>query len=204
MLVRKAGRLDIECVVRATWPAAAGRTTSIRAPSAGLPCPAHVEAQRLPEPIFTPPPRTTSAMTRTSRSRSGAPRGAGSSRGPAAQPGALQEPGRLRGGAGPDPGRHQVRVRLIDGRLALIDEVASPDSSRFWDGSSTSPAPAPNRSTSSSCGTGSPLRAGTENPRARAAAGRREPHLRRYEEAARRLIDEDHPLRFRERGWSWE
>ena len=30
------------------------------------------------------------------------------------------------------PGRHEVRVRLHRGELILIDEVCTPDSSRFW------------------------------------------------------------------------
>ena len=48
---------------------------------------------------------------------------------------------RSRRAGGDHPGRHEVRVRARsgDGELILIDEVLTPDSSRFWDAATYEP-----------------------------------------------------------------
>jgi len=146
MLVRRAQRIDAECVVRG-YIAGSGwaeyqRTGSVvghRLPE-GL-----READRLPEPIFTPSTKAEVGhdenITREQlagmvgvelaaelEERSLALYRAGAER--AAQVGLILADTKFEFG-------------WIDGRVALIDEVLTPDSSRFWDGDLYEPGSSP-------------------------------------------------------------
>ena len=69
-----------------------------------------------------------------------------------------------------------------DDELMLIDEVLTPDSSRFWPADQYAPAAARRRSTSNLCATGFRPPPGTEQPPAAAAGGDRRqnpPEIRR-------------------------
>jgi phosphoribosylaminoimidazole-succinocarboxamide synthase len=137
MLVRRAQRIDAECVVRG-YLAGSGwaeyeRTGSVvghRLPD-GL-----READQLPEPIFTPSTKAEvghdenitreqlagmvgAELAAELEERSLALYRAGAER--AAQVGLILADTKFEFG-------------WIDGRVALIDEVLTPDSSRFWDG----------------------------------------------------------------------
>ncbi len=138
MVVRKAGRIDIECVVRGYISGSAweeyGRSGSI----CGISLPRGlVESEKLPEPIFTP----------TTKAEAGHD-----------EPMTVDEVKTILGEARTDEliekcvalyryGHDYALARgiiiadtkmefgLVDGELTLIDELLTPDSSRFWEAS---------------------------------------------------------------------
>jgi phosphoribosylaminoimidazole-succinocarboxamide synthase len=146
MLVRRADRIDAECVVRGYLAGSgwaeyreSGMVVGHRLPS-GL-----READRLPEPIFTPSTKAEVGhdenITREQlagmigaelagqlEDRSLAAYAAGAARAEAV--GLILADTKFEFGS-------------IDGELALIDEVLTPDSSRFWDGDLYAPGSAP-------------------------------------------------------------
>jgi phosphoribosylaminoimidazole-succinocarboxamide synthase len=138
MIVRKAKRIDIECVVRGYISGSAwaeyeesGAVSGIHMPK-GL-----VEGEKLPEPIFTP----------TTKAEAGHD-----------QPLTMVEMSQLLGEArareiekksiaiysyahdfalkrGIIIADTKMEFGLVDGEMILIDELLTPDSSRFWDAS---------------------------------------------------------------------
>jgi phosphoribosylaminoimidazole-succinocarboxamide synthase len=146
MLVRRADRIDAECVVRGYLAGSgwaeyreSGMVVGQRLPS-GL-----READRLPEPIFTPSTKAEvghdenitreqlagmvgAELARQLEDRSLAAYAAGAARAEAV--GLILADTKFEFGS-------------IDGELALIDEVLTPDSSRFWDGDLYAPGSAP-------------------------------------------------------------
>jgi len=138
MIVRKARRIDIECVVRGYISGSAWTEYSERGAISDIPLPKGLrESEKLPEPIFNP----------TTKAASGHD-----------QPLAIEEMKRLVG-----EGRTQelldksmriyryahdyalergiiiadtkMEFGLVDDQVILIDELLTPDSSRFWDAS---------------------------------------------------------------------
>lgn len=136
MLVRKAQRIDIECVVRGYLAGSAWNEYRRSQTVCGEPLRGGLrQCERLPEPIFTP---ATKAATGHDENISFA---------------------RMSTIVGADLARHMMEVSirvyqhardyaltrgliladtkmefgLLDGRLILIDELLTPDSSRFWD-----------------------------------------------------------------------
>ncbi|MFQ5874870.1 MAG: phosphoribosylaminoimidazolesuccinocarboxamide synthase [Dehalococcoidia bacterium] len=136
MIVRKARRIDIECVVRGYISGSAWAEYMERGAVSDIPLPKGLrESEKLPEPIFTP----------TTKAASGHD-----------QPLAIEEMKRLVG-----EGRTQelleksmriyryahdyalergiiiadtkMEFGLVDDEAILIDELLTPDSSRFWD-----------------------------------------------------------------------
>ena len=144
MLVRRTRRIDIECVVRgylsgsawADYRRAAGRERSACALPAGL-----VESQELPEPIFTP---TTKAATGHDEPISFARliMLVGAEMAEALRAASLQiyreaaAYARERGILIADT---KFEFGRLDGQLILIDELLTPDSSRFWDAARYAP-----------------------------------------------------------------
>jgi phosphoribosylaminoimidazole-succinocarboxamide synthase len=142
MLVRKTQVVPIECVVRGYLSGSgwkeyrqSGEVCGVRLP-AGL-----VESDRLPEPIFTPATKEESGHDiNISFARMKELVGAG-----------VAEELRRRSLAIYNRGSELARTRGIiiadtkfewgslDGKLILIDEVLTPDSSRFWPADSYSP-----------------------------------------------------------------
>jgi len=138
MIVRKARRIDIECVVRGYLSGAAWAEYSEKGAISDIPLPRGLrESEKLPAPIFNP----------TTKAASGHD-----------QPLAIEEMKRLVG-----EGRTQelleksmriyryahdfalergiiiadtkMEFGLVDDEVILIDELLTPDSSRFWDAS---------------------------------------------------------------------
>ncbi len=145
-LARRAERIDAECVVRG-YLAGSGwaeyRSTGVVGGHA-LP-PGLREADRLPEPIFTPSTKAEVGHDENiTRDQLAEMVGADLASELEARSLAL-----YRAGA-----RHAEQVGLIladtkfefgwiDGRVALIDEVLTPDSSRFWDAEQYAPGSSP-------------------------------------------------------------
>jgi phosphoribosylaminoimidazole-succinocarboxamide synthase len=146
MLVRRATRVDAECVVRG-YLAGSGwaeyRTSGLvgghRLPS-GL-----REAERLPEPIFTPSTKAEIGHDENiTRDDLAAMVGADLARQLEERSLAAYDAGAARAEAvGLILADTKFEFGWIDGQLALIDEVLTPDSSRFWDGKLYAPGSAP-------------------------------------------------------------
>ena len=138
MVVRKAERIDIECVARGYISGAAWAEYGEKGTVNGVPFPRGLaESEKLPEPIFTP----------TTKADSGHD-----------EPITLDEMRRLVGEEQAEElmdktmsiyryaheyalergiiiADTKVEFGLVNGRLILIDELLTPDSSRFWDAS---------------------------------------------------------------------
>ena len=142
MVVRRAERVDVECIARGYITGSAWAEYRRSGTVAGRPVPPGLrEGDKFPEPLFTP---TTKAEVGHDEAMS------------------LQE---LKDMVGVDMARRladttiavyhfahdlasekgiiiadtKMEFGLIDGRLSLIDELLTPDSSRFWDASGYSP-----------------------------------------------------------------
>jgi phosphoribosylaminoimidazole-succinocarboxamide synthase len=140
MIVRRARRIDYECVVRGYLAGSAWAEYRRQGTMAGEPLPAGLrQSERLPEPIFTPATKAeTGHDENITLERMSSDIGA-------------ELAGRLRDASlrlyafGAE---HAERSGLIladtkfefglleDGRLLLIDEALTPDSSRYWDAAS--------------------------------------------------------------------
>ena len=146
MVVRRARRVDVECIVRGYLAGSAWAEYRAQGTIFGLPAPRGLlEASPLPEPLFTP---TTKAETGHDQNMS------------------AQELVEL---VGEETARRLKELSLavyryahayarergiiladtkmefgwIDGRLTLIDELLTPDSSRFWDAAGWEPGKSP-------------------------------------------------------------
>ena len=135
MIVKKATPLVIECVVRGYLAGSGWKEYRERQTVCGLPLPAGLaEAGRLPEPIFTP---ATKAETGHDENISfaAAEQAVGAALANQARSlslaiyGKASEYARARGIIIADT---KFEFGLFEGKLILIDEVLTPDSSRFW------------------------------------------------------------------------
>jgi phosphoribosylaminoimidazole-succinocarboxamide synthase len=146
MLVRRAERVDAECVVRgylagSGW-AEYGRSGAV----CGHPLPAGLrEADRLPEPIFTPSTKAEVGHDENiSRDQLAELVGADLGRQLEERSIALYTEGARRAEAvGLILADTKFEFGFIDGELAVIDEVLTPDSSRFWDAERYVPGSSP-------------------------------------------------------------
>jgi phosphoribosylaminoimidazole-succinocarboxamide synthase len=146
MLVRRAERVDAECVVRgylagSGW-AEYGRTGEV----CGHPLPAGLrEAERLPEPIFTPSTKAEVGHDENiSRDQLAEMVGSDLARQLEERSIALYLEGARRAEAvGLILADTKFEFGWIDGELAVIDEVLTPDSSRFWDAAAYAPGSNP-------------------------------------------------------------
>lgn len=146
MLVRRAERVDAECVVRgylagSGW-AEYGRTGEV----CGHPLPAGLhEADRLPEPIFTPSTKAEVGHDENiSRAQLADLVGADLARQLEERSIAIYLEGARRAEAvGLILADTKFEFGWIDGELAVIDEVLTPDSSRFWDAAHYAPGSSP-------------------------------------------------------------
>ncbi|HET7646107.1 MAG TPA: phosphoribosylaminoimidazolesuccinocarboxamide synthase [Candidatus Limnocylindria bacterium] len=146
MVVRRAQRVDVECVVRGYLAGSGwaeyrkqGTVCSQRLPD-GL-----QEADRLPEPIFTPSTKAEVGHDENiSRETLAEMVGAELARELEERSIALYEAGARRAEeVGLILADTKFEFGHIDGRLALIDEVLTPDSSRFWDADRYEPGMSP-------------------------------------------------------------
>ena len=145
-LARRARRIDAECVVRgylagSGWAEyrASGEVGGHRLPT-GL-----READRLPEPIFTPSTKAEVGHDENiSRELLAAMVGAELARELEERSLALYQAGAQRAAeVGLILADTKFEFGWIDGSVALIDEVLTPDSSRFWDAAHYAPGASP-------------------------------------------------------------
>jgi len=146
MLVRRAERVDAECVVRGYLAGSGwaeyrrdGAVCGHRLPD-GL-----READRLPEPIFTPSTKAEIGHDENiSREQLAAMVGTDLARQLEDRSIALYVEGARRAeSVGLILADTKFEFGFIDGELAVIDEVLTPDSSRFWDAERYAPGSSP-------------------------------------------------------------
>lgn len=146
MLVRRAERVDAECVVRGYLAGSGwaeyrrtGEVTGHRLPD-GL-----READRLPEPIFTPSTKAEVGHDENiTRDQLADLVGADLAMQLEERSIALYAEGARRAEAvGLILADTKFEFGFIDGELAVIDEVLTPDSSRFWDAAHYAPGSSP-------------------------------------------------------------
>ena len=141
----------------ATSPARAGRNTGATASVCGIALPAGLrESDRLPEPILTPATKAEAGQhdenidfERWSELADWAPVGddaLGASRARPRRAGRATSRSRLYGPGARDAPQAGIlladtkfEMGLVDGELILVDEVLTPDSSRFWDAATYEP-----------------------------------------------------------------
>ncbi|TAK35176.1 MAG: phosphoribosylaminoimidazolesuccinocarboxamide synthase [Chloroflexota bacterium] len=136
MIVRKAQRIDIECVVRGYLAGSAWEEYRKAGTVCGSPLPAGlVESQKLDQPIFTPSTKAESGHDMNigvdeMRRLVGADLTSKLSEASIAVYLEADAYARSRGLIIADT---KMEFGLVDGELILIDELLTPDSSRFWD-----------------------------------------------------------------------
>lgn len=136
VLVRKAERVDIECVVRGYLAGSAWVEYQRDGTVCGQPLPPGlIESDRLPEPIFTPASKADEGHDENiSRERMaaiiGAPLAAELERLTRTIYAAAVDYASARGIIIADT---KLEFGLLDGSPILIDELLTPDSSRFWE-----------------------------------------------------------------------
>jgi len=136
MVVRKAERIDVECIARGYISGSAWAEYQQSGTVAGKPMPAGLkESDKLPEPIFTPSTKADEGHDETiSVEQMAELVGADLTK-------QIQEKtleiynfaeayAREKGIIIADT---KMEFGMIDGKLSLIDEILTPDSSRFWD-----------------------------------------------------------------------
>ena len=146
MLVRRAERVDAECVVRGYLAGSGWAEYQRSASVCGHELPAGLrEADRLPEPIFTPSTKAEVGHDENiSRSELADMVGADLARQLERRSIALYvEAARRAEAVGLILADTKFEFGFIDGELAVIDEVLTPDSSRFWDGERYAPGQSP-------------------------------------------------------------
>ncbi|MGH9188670.1 MAG: phosphoribosylaminoimidazolesuccinocarboxamide synthase [Acidimicrobiales bacterium] len=147
MLVRQADMLAIECIVRGYLSGSAWKEYRTQGTVHGTPVPSGLqESDRLPEPIFTPSTKAAVGDHDENISVAAAERLAGVDvvKKAAEISLALFERASARAAAaGLILADTKFELGFIDGRLALCDEVLTPDSSRYWEASEWAPGTTP-------------------------------------------------------------
>ena len=147
MLVRKAEMLPIECIVRGYLSGSAWKEYKERGTVHGMPLPPGIQqSQQLPDPLFTPSTKAAVGDHDENISFDQAAELVGED--VAAEAGAISlrvyERAAARAAqAGIIIADTKFELGWIDGRLALCDEVLTPDSSRFWEMSAWKPGTTP-------------------------------------------------------------
>lgn len=136
MIVRRARRIDFECVVRGYLAGSAWAEYRQRGTMAGEPLPPGLrESEELPEPLFTPATKAETGHDENVTFDFMQDR-VGQQLAEALRESSLRlysfaaEEARRRGLILADT---KFEYGLVDGRLVLIDEALTPDSSRYWD-----------------------------------------------------------------------
>jgi phosphoribosylaminoimidazole-succinocarboxamide synthase len=136
MVVKRAERIDIECIVRGYITGSAWGEYRRQGTVSGMDMPAGlVEGQRFPEPLFTPTTKAEEGHDENMSNQQvvdmvGAEMAA-----------LLEETSKTVFGFAHNYAREQgiiladtkMEFGILDGNLILIDELLTPDSSRFWD-----------------------------------------------------------------------
>jgi phosphoribosylaminoimidazole-succinocarboxamide synthase len=135
MVVRRAEMLPIECIVRGYLSGSAWAEYQRSQTMHGTPLPSGLrQSERLPEPVFTP---STKAVTGHDENISfaAAVDAVGQDMAEEARRislAAYQQGADLAAARGIIIADTKFELGLIDGRLAICDEILTPDSSRFW------------------------------------------------------------------------
>jgi phosphoribosylaminoimidazole-succinocarboxamide synthase len=146
MLVRRADRVDAECVVRGYLAGSGWAEYQRSGEVCGHALPSGLrEADRLPEPIFTPSTKAEVGHDENiSRGQLADLVGADLAHQLEERSIALYVEGARRAEAvGLILADTKFEFGFIDGELAVIDEVLTPDSSRFWDADRYAPGSSP-------------------------------------------------------------
>jgi len=135
MLVKKADRIDIECVARGYISGSAWAEYQERGSVCGIQMPSGlVESEKLPEPIFTPAIKASSGHDENI-SEERMKKIVGEELGGQLKEMTLNIYDKARAYAkskGIIIADTKFEFGLLDGELILIDEILTPDSSRFW------------------------------------------------------------------------
>jgi phosphoribosylaminoimidazole-succinocarboxamide synthase len=135
MLVRKAEMLPVECIVRGYLAGSGWKEYQASGTLHGTPLPSGLrQAERLPEPLFTPSTKATEGHDENI-SFDQAVDILGKETAGAARDLCVEAYRRAHAAAeaqGIIVADTKFELGLIDGRLAICDEVLTPDSSRFW------------------------------------------------------------------------
>ncbi len=145
-LARRARRIDAECVVRGYLAGSGWAEYRARGEVGGHRLPAGLrEADRLPEPIFTPSTKAEVGHDENiTRQQLAEMVGADLARELEERSLALYRAGAERAaGVGLILADTKFEFGWIDGSVALIDELLTPDSSRFWDADLYAPGASP-------------------------------------------------------------
>ena len=147
MVVRKAEMLPIECIVRGYLSGSAWKEYQRSGTMHGVELPAGLrQSERLPEPVFTP---STKAEVGDHDENISFERAAGMVGAEVAEEARRISLEAYRRGADHAAARGiliadtKFELGYVDGRLALCDEVLTPDSSRFWPADGWSPGDVP-------------------------------------------------------------
>ena len=147
MVVRKAEMLPIECIVRGYLSGSAWKEYKASGTMHGQPLPEGLrQSERLPEPVFTPSTKADVGDHDENISFERAVELVGAEVAEEARRISLEA---YRRGADHAAARGIIiadtkfELGFIDGRLALCDEVLTPDSSRFWPSDGWSPGEVP-------------------------------------------------------------
>jgi phosphoribosylaminoimidazole-succinocarboxamide synthase len=147
MLVRKAEMLPIECIVRGFLSGSAWKEYRERGTVHGMPLPPGLrQSEQLPDPMFTPSTKADAGAHDENISFDQAAELVG--RDVAAEAAAIsitvyQRAAARAAAAGILLADTKFELGWIDGRLALCDEVLTPDSSRFWEAGTWQPGTTP-------------------------------------------------------------
>jgi phosphoribosylaminoimidazole-succinocarboxamide synthase len=135
MLVRRAEMLPLECIVRGYLVGSGWAEYSTSGTLHGTPLPKGLaQAERLPEPLFTPSTKATEGHD-VNISFDEATELVGKERAEEAREISVEAYRRAAAAAernGIIVADTKFELGIIDGKLALCDEVLTPDSSRFW------------------------------------------------------------------------
>jgi len=147
MLVRKAEMLPIECIVRGYLSGSAWKEYTATGTVHGRPLPSGLrQSEQLPDPLFTPSTKAAVGDHDENISFEQAAELVGEA--VAAEAAAIsitvyQRAAARAAAAGIIIADTKFELGWIDGRLALCDEVLTPDSSRFWEASAWAPGSTP-------------------------------------------------------------
>ena len=147
MLVRKAEMLPIECIVRGYLSGSAWKEYTATGTVHGRPLPSGLrQSEQLPDPLFTPSTKAAVGDHDENISFEQAAELVGKD--VAAEAAAIsisvyQRAAARAAAAGIIIADTKFELGWIDGRLALCDEVLTPDSSRFWEASAWAPGTTP-------------------------------------------------------------
>jgi phosphoribosylaminoimidazole-succinocarboxamide synthase len=143
MLVRKAAVFPVECVVRGYLAGSGLKEYQTTGAVCGIALPPGLrESDRLPEPIFTPATKAEAGLHDENISEAEAGRRIGADtiqRLKALSLAIYRRAADYAARRGVIVCDTKLEFGLIDGRIALVDEVLTPDSSRFWPADQYSP-----------------------------------------------------------------